>query len=130
MLAQALLEPAKRMAIEVTSTNSPILDLSEPSRVPSVERALDLLELLASQSQGLTLSEISRHLGIPKSSAHYLVGALGRRGYLYRSACGHDYSIGLRLANLTNVALAEGQLKAITAPYLQELIEKLGLSTQ
>jgi len=43
------------------------------SRVPSVDRALDLLELLAVSDRGLTLSDVSRALHIPKSSAHYLL---------------------------------------------------------
>jgi DNA-binding IclR family transcriptional regulator len=44
-------------------------------RLPAVDRTADLLELLASSCEGLTLSEIYRTIHIPESSAHYLVHA-------------------------------------------------------
>jgi uncharacterized membrane protein len=49
-------------------------------RLPAVERAMNLLEFLASSRAGLTLSELSRKLGIPKSTTHYLVYTLVTRG--------------------------------------------------
>jgi DNA-binding IclR family transcriptional regulator len=48
-----------------------------------VERTLDCFELFADQKQPLSLSEISRLLGIPPSSCHDVLKALRRRGYLY-----------------------------------------------
>src|ERR1700747_1455771 len=41
-------------------------------RLPAVDRAMSLFELLANSQQGLTLSELSRKLSIPKSTTHYL----------------------------------------------------------
>jgi DNA-binding IclR family transcriptional regulator len=41
---------------------------------------MNLLEFLASSRAGLTLSELSRKLGIPKSTTHYLVYTLVTRG--------------------------------------------------
>ena len=50
--------------------------------VPSAERLLSILELLAATKTGLTLPELSRRLGLPKSSTHCLLVTLERRGYL------------------------------------------------
>lgn len=44
--------------------------LRKTPTVSSVERALHILELLASSRAGLTLPDISRRLGLPKSSTH------------------------------------------------------------
>ena len=53
--------------------------------VPSVQRTLDVLEVISRSKMGLTLSELAHQLNLPKSSAHCLVLTLQRRGYLYRN---------------------------------------------
>ena len=40
---------------------------SQDFRLPAVDRAMSLFELLANSQQGLTLSELSRKLSIPNS---------------------------------------------------------------
>lgn len=51
------------------------------SPATAVERALNILEAAAHRRDGLTNSEISRKLGIPKSSASYILRAMpGRAG--------------------------------------------------
>src|SRR5712692_5527683 len=72
-----------------TSTNAWIggaMATSEASPATAVERALNILEAAAQRRDGLTNSEISRKLGIPKSSASYILRTLERRGYLRREA--------------------------------------------
>jgi len=51
-------------------------------QVTSVERALSILELLASKHQGLSTSAISRSTHLPKSSTSYLLRTLVGRGYV------------------------------------------------
>jgi DNA-binding IclR family transcriptional regulator len=53
--------------------------------VKSAGRVLDILELFGSSERPLALREVSAILGLPKSSAHMLLGTLERRGYLIRS---------------------------------------------
>jgi DNA-binding IclR family transcriptional regulator len=105
------------------------LELFE-TRVPSVDRALDVLELLAGSARGLTLSDISRTLQIPRSSAHYLIQSLLCRGYLARSPAGREYVLGLRVANLTPLTPAQSELRAVCSPYLTSLAKELGLTAQ
>jgi DNA-binding IclR family transcriptional regulator len=50
--------------------------------VKSALRVLDLLELLAAAPESLGVSELSRRLGIPKSSASMLLLTLEGRGYV------------------------------------------------
>lgn len=98
--------------------------------VPSVDRALNLLELLASASAGMSLSMISRRLEIPKSSAYYLVTTLAKRNFVRRSAGQHVYSLGTNTMAFAVDACAESNLKEICSPYIQTLSTKLGMVAQ
>src|SRR6266849_3832158 len=75
---------------------------------PAVERTLSILELLSVTKNGLTLPELSRRLGLPKSSTYCLLVTLERRGYLHRNNRTHRYMFGLKLFSLANMALIEG----------------------
>jgi DNA-binding IclR family transcriptional regulator len=97
------------------------------SRVPSVDRALDLLEFLVASERGLTLSEISRALGMPKSSAHYLLHGLAWRGYVERAPGGRVYCLGPQAARLTTIRLTNSLLMALCEPYVRELARMLNL---
>ena len=52
------------------------------SSVKSAARVLDLLELLSVTDEALGVSDVSRRLGIPKSSAAMLLATLEKRGYV------------------------------------------------
>jgi len=72
--------------------------------VKSADRTLDIFELLAAESQGLTVSEIADKLGLARSSAHGLVRTLHVRGYLSEDG-GRRFHLGARLIQLgMNVA--------------------------
>src|SRR5579862_3177558 len=51
---------------------------------PGVDRALEILEHLGSADGGLTLSELSAHLGFPKNAVFRITNTLKARGYLGR----------------------------------------------
>jgi DNA-binding IclR family transcriptional regulator len=96
-------------------------------RLPAVDRAMNLLELLAVSRNGLTLSELSRKLDIPKSTAHYLIYTLSTRGYVQRTSNGR-HSLGLRLTGIAGQSRAEIDLSAMTAPYLREVSARVNLT--
>lgn len=104
--------------------------LKAQTRVPSALRALELLEELSSSNRRLTLSEISRKLRIPRSSAYYLIQGLASQGYLVRNPWGRDYALGPRVANLANEIIASSELATLCAPYSQKLAENLQLPAQ
>src|SRR5580698_9056125 len=80
-------------------------------RLPAVDRALSLLELLANSQQGLTLSELSRKLNIPKSTTHYLIYTLATRGYVQRGTDGRHFLLGVRFADVGSSSPADLNLK-------------------
>lgn len=69
-------------------------------KLPAVERTVDLIEILSTSDHDLTLSEISRAIGIPKSSAYYLIQTLLTRGFLFRNRDCRTYSISSRIPEL------------------------------
>lgn len=97
-------------------------------RLPAVDRAMSLLELLAVSRNGLTLSELSRKLDIPKSTAHYLIYTLSTRGYIQRTTNGR-HQLGLRLTGIVSQSKAEIDLSTIAGPYLREIAAKVRLTT-
>ena len=50
---------------------------------PAVIRALNILEAISQRPGGLTNANISRRLGIPKSSASAILQVLQDRGYAW-----------------------------------------------
>lgn len=96
-------------------------------RLPAVDRAMSLLELLASSRAGLTLSELSRKLGIPKSTAYYLVYTLVTRGWVQRSSSGH-YSLGFRFADVASASTAGLNLNTLAKPHLRQIAARLNLT--
>ena len=58
--------------------------MSEEKLSNAVGRALSILELVAESSNGLSNSDLSRRLQIPKSSASYILRVLEQRGFVQR----------------------------------------------
>lgn len=77
---------------------------SRSYRLLAVDRALNLLKILAYSPTTLTIMQLSRKLGIPKSTTHYLVRTLVARGYVRREGDNRHYSLGRRLADLPNAS--------------------------
>jgi DNA-binding IclR family transcriptional regulator len=98
--------------------------------IPSVDRALNLLELLGSTTAGMNLSMISRKLDIPKSSAYYLVATLAKRNLVRRSPSGRVYSLGTNALTFAKKDPAELDLKTLCSPYVQSISNKLGMTAQ
>jgi DNA-binding IclR family transcriptional regulator len=96
--------------------------------VPSVERALAILEMLAESGKGLTLSQLVQRLGLPKSSTHCLLLTLERRGYLYHGDHTGRYMFGLKLFSLANMALVGIKLREQARPFLTALMERTRLT--
>ena len=111
------------------ASDSSVRTASETIRVPAVDRALNLIELLASSQRGLTLSELSRKLHLPKSSAHYPVNTLATRGYIRRALGGNHYLLGPSICSLPTVSAAELELRTGSRGLLMEFVQRLDLTT-
>lgn len=101
---------------------------TEQSPAIAVERALNILEATAQRREGLTNSELSRRLEIPKSSASYILRTLERRGYLRRDAESGRYRLGLKLLSLGSETQAGLDVNEVALPLMRALVERCGLT--
>jgi DNA-binding IclR family transcriptional regulator len=96
-------------------------------QVTSVERALSILELLASKHHGLSTSEISRFAKVPKSSTSYLLRTLVSRGYVHRDAETGQHTLGIRVLSLGGQATQGMALREVALPHLRHLVDRTRL---
>src|SRR5918993_2454726 len=96
-------------------------------QVTSVERALSILELLASRNQGLSTSEISRAARLPKSSTSYLLRTLVGRGYVRRDVETGQHTLGIRVLSLGGQAMQGMALRELAMPQLRQLVKSTRL---
>jgi IclR family acetate operon transcriptional repressor len=108
-------------------TPSTLLDARPPAADPlsSVEKALDLLQALHDAAEPLGPSALARALGLPKSTAHRLLGPLVRRGLVERDAQG-AYRPGFALVALGLGVLRSDPLVAAARPALEAEARALG----
>jgi DNA-binding IclR family transcriptional regulator len=76
----------------------------------------------------LTLVELSRLSGLPKSTAHRLAEQLRELGWLERDYRG--YRVGIRLFELGGLAVGHNQLREAALPHLHALANKAGHAVQ
>src|SRR5947199_943916 len=92
--------------------------------VPSIERALSILECLGYSKRGFSISEIARRLKIPKSSAHLILITLERRGFLQKNTQTGRYHFGLHLVSLSRSALENLYLREEYRPLLFSMLQE------
>jgi DNA-binding IclR family transcriptional regulator len=95
-----------------------------------VERTLDCFELFADQKQPLSLSDVSRLLGIPPSSCHDVLKALRQRGYLYELAPRGGFYPTLRLHEIAKTIAEHDPVLLRADVLLKELRDALDESVQ
>lgn len=97
--------------------------------VGSVSRALQLVDLVAAgPPEGMTISELARHLGASKSSAFGLARTLVDFNYLRVTEPGSRYHLGLALVRLGDISASGLPLAATCQPVLHDLNARTGLT--
>jgi DNA-binding IclR family transcriptional regulator len=91
--------------------------------VPSVERALDILERLRAADRGQTLSELSKSLHLPKNAVFRITQTLLARGYLLRDPATMRFELSRQVLDLwqpretiDRLALTASTDRTITSP--------------
>jgi DNA-binding IclR family transcriptional regulator len=94
----------------------------------SLERATDILDLIAETSRGLTNAEISRHLRIPPSTCTYILSRLEQKGYCQRDESNGRYEIGVSVIALAHSALHNLGFRPHVELALHKLVADTGCS--
>jgi IclR family pca regulon transcriptional regulator len=94
---------------------------SQKSSAGSLTRCLLVLECFSPQEDSFTLSDLAKHLGIPKSSLHRVVKTLSQMNYLRYEEQSKRYYLGMRVLSLGFSVLQSLELREIARPYLERL---------
>lgn len=104
------------------------MENSGKSTAPALERGLAILEALARSRGGLSLSQLTRYLDLPKSSVFCLLRTLENCGYLFRDPESGKYTVSLRVCNLASLALSGISMRDQARPHLRQLAEETHLT--
>jgi DNA-binding IclR family transcriptional regulator len=87
------------------------------------EKLFHTLEIFTTYREGdLSLDQITRKSGLPKSTSFRLLSSLEKCGYLVQNKESGRYSLGERFFSLANSTLPYQRLIAIARPYLNSLM--------
>jgi IclR family KDG regulon transcriptional repressor len=91
-------------------------------QAPTVKKAFQILDLVAKRDRRLTISKLSRELGISKSTVCGITKALEGIGAVVRDNKTKRYSLGLTLFELGRKAYARIDMRDIVRPIMEDLM--------
>jgi len=96
----------------------------EGKHVQSLERALNILEVMAQEGAPISVTELAEKVHLKISTVHRLLATLSYRGYVDQGPEDNKYKLGLKLLEIGNSVLNLSDIRTISRPYLEELVEK------
>lgn len=92
----------------------------------TLARYAAILEIVASRSDGLSLTEITRGTGLSSGTMHRLLKALLDIGYVAQQEGRKTYRLGPRMIRLFHLAHSQATLSSLMEPVLQGLVRRFG----
>jgi DNA-binding IclR family transcriptional regulator len=99
------------------------MDQKGSPHAPAVDRALDIIELLAVCEREISLSEILTRLTIPRQSLIRILNTLCDRGIVDKAGKRGSYRLGMKLLYLGNRLQDNIRLRSVARPFMEELAE-------
>ena len=96
------------------------------SHVQVLDRALDLIELLATSENGMSLAEMSAATGLPKSTIHRILSSYASRHYISKDADTSQYFLGQKFVEIASLYLNKIVLKTEAAPIMHQMATLFG----
>ncbi|HZG60084.1 MAG TPA: IclR family transcriptional regulator [Anoxybacillus sp.] len=95
--------------------------MERENMVKSVSRALDIINIVSSEKNGLGVTEIAKQMDINKSSVYRILSTLVQYGYMEQDEETSRYKLGYKFLELSSKLLESIDLRKEAKPYLQEL---------
>ena len=92
----------------------------------SLERGLAILASFRSAQPLLGVSDLSRRVGLSRSTTHRYVATLASLGYLQQDVDTKKYRLGPRVLDLGFSAINSMELREVAAPHLRRLSDETG----
>ena len=94
--------------------------------VGSLLHGLEILEMFDRQRDVIGIGEMSRHLGLHRSTASRLAATLASAGYLEAVGGPGRYRLAGKLVVLGELASPAADVRGVALPFLTRLVEQLG----
>jgi DNA-binding IclR family transcriptional regulator len=88
----------------------------------SIDKALEVCEVLSGMPRGMSLSDLARSLRQPASTVHRLLGVLKRRGYVRQDDETQRYGLTLKMLDLSFRSLGQSELRLHAYPIMREYV--------
>lgn len=95
--------------------------MSDESNVKSLVKALSVLECFSLEQPELGISEISRTLGLQKSTVYNILSTFQKCGYLTKNPQTSKYALGLKVLHLAYIVSSHHGLRDMFLPYLTRI---------
>ena len=113
-------------------TFSPSFQRGHASIMPiiqSVERALQILDLFNEQATELKITDISKLMGLSKSTLHSLLKTLQLHGYIDQNPENGKYRLGMKLVERGHFVVGSIDIRQKAKGWLTELSQRTGQTT-
>jgi len=98
------------------------------SGIQVLDRAFDVLHLLAGTRESLSIADLAARLHLPKATLYRILASLAQHGYVRRDATAHRYELGLRPLELGRSVLEGLEIRQRSHRHLEDLILRSGES--
>ena len=95
---------------------------SPRSAVTSIDKALEVCEVLSGMPRGVSLSDLARAVRQPASTVHRLLAVLKKRGYVRQDDETQRYGLTLKMLDLSFRSLGQSELRLHAYPIMREYV--------
>jgi len=95
---------------------------STRNTVTSIDKALEVCEVLSGMPRGVSLSDLARALRQPASTVHRLLSVLKKRGYVRQDDETQRYGLTLKMLDLSFRSLGQSELRLHAYPIMREYV--------
>lgn len=93
--------------------------------VQTLERSLDILEVLAHTEEPLGVTEIGNRISLHKSTVHRILQTLCYRGYVEKEKENERYKLGIKIVELGIRFFNDLEIRKVAGPVLEDLAKAL-----
>lgn len=112
------------MTKQQSRSRSAVSQKSRPEyAVPALDKGLDVLEALAAAASPLSLTEVARSIGQTPSAVFRLLNRLESRLYITRDSLSGQYSLSLKLLELSHTYPPVEHLTRVSGSFMRELAD-------
>jgi IclR family KDG regulon transcriptional repressor len=95
--------------------------LSDPLKLSSLDKSIQIIELLSKNPKGLSLMELNQRLGFPKSTIHHILSTFVPYDYVTQEPEGKKYALGLRFLGISRAIIDNLDIRKTAHEALQKL---------